>query len=132
MWRRVGEACGAEVLDGRLDGLHFDRLHLGHVRVERVQVDLLDDARDALLQHQLARLDERLAVEPLLETVRHEHVRNREQAHALVVRHVGADDLVRVAVVALGRGEVCDAAAGEVHGLVIAVRPVGVERTQLL
>ena len=116
MRRRVLRARQPEVLDAGLHGRDVDGLHLG--LVERVRVDLLDDRRHALLEQDLDRADERVAVEPLLETVALQHVRDGEQAHPLVVRHVRADERLRR--VAVGR----DAAGRVVDGLVVAHRPM--------
>ena len=45
--------------------------------------------RDALLQQQLGGLDARIGVEPLLHRRAVQQVVERDQAHALVVRHEG-------------------------------------------
>ena len=50
-----------------------------------------DVARRALLQEQLGGLHHRLAVEALAHAAVEQHVGERDERHALVVRHVGAD-----------------------------------------
>ena len=59
-------------------------------RVERAR------ARDPLLEQQRGRLERRVGREALLHPAVEEHLRQRQERHPLVVRHVGANDGVRV------------------------------------
>ena len=59
--------------------------NLGRMREDRRQ------ARDAFLKQQLRRLERRRRHEPLLHRAIEQHVRDREERHALVVGHVRRD-----------------------------------------
>ena len=48
--------------------------------------------RNALLQQERGRLELRIGFKTLLHRAVEQHVRERQQAHALMMRHVGADD----------------------------------------
>ena len=107
-----------EVLDAGLDGDHLDGLHLGVF--QRVWVDFFHDGRDALLEEDFDGPNERVSVEPLLESAALKNVRQRQKSHALVVGHVALNHVARLALVH-GR----DASRRVVDGLVVAVWPPG-------
>jgi hypothetical protein len=56
------------------------------------------------MQQKLSCLDSRVAVKPLLHDFVREKVRNRKQAHALVMSHPAADQFVVMAPGAMARG----------------------------
>ena len=81
----------------------------------------------ALLEQELARRDDRLRMEPPARSPAEQHVGERDDAHALVMRHVGADDRNLVADRHAGRRvveglEIAEAAAATFGGdrLVVA------------
>ena len=60
--------------------------------------------RDALEQQRFDGADAQIGVEAALHDVAMQHVVERQQAHALVMRHVGVDDDAALAVPACFRG----------------------------
>ena len=93
-----------------------------HVRPRRRTGHRHDVARRFFLQHQLGRAHHRIVVEAVAVDAVEDRVGDREDRHAVVVRHHVADDRM-VDAVAQPR-------AGEVDRVVKAVRPLGPDRAQ--
>ena len=89
---RRGVVRRRELTEGRFHELpHMGRrLHLFRTRSRHCHVP-----GHALLQEKLGRLDDGLAVEPRPHHPIAEHIRERDDGHALMVRHVGANDCHR-------------------------------------